>query len=151
MKVAPAIYFGPAETNRASGGSPGATCAICGRSTYPKLKFEPFCIRPCGPNAPMKVSLQLRPSTLHLTSIMPVRLGVTPGIRPYARCQPEQIITQRPDSHSAHIFSVICDERKILEHWNTHFAQSSWGPSTNRRYRCDGKRAQEEKVKSTYT
>ena len=39
---------------------------------------------------------------------------------------------QRPESHNAHIFSVICDGRKILEHWNTHFAQSSLGPPDRR-------------------
>ena len=40
---------------------------------------------------------------------------------------PDQMCTQRPESHNAHIFSVICDGRKILEHWNTHFRQSSSG------------------------
>ena len=41
---------------------------------------------------------------------------------------PDQMCTQRPESHNAHIFNVIGDGRKILEHWNTHFAQSSLGP-----------------------
>ena len=42
---------------------------------------------------------------------------------------PDQIVTQRPETHNAHIFSVIGDGRKILERWNTHFAQSSSGPA----------------------
>ena len=42
---------------------------------------------------------------------------------------PDQIVTQRPESHNAHIFSVIGDGRKILERWNTHICQSSSGPA----------------------
>eukprot|EP01043_Picozoa_sp_COSAG02_P004994 COSAG02_NODE_133_length_34692_cov_83.845229_7_plen_258_part_00 len=42
---------------------------------------------------------------------------------------PDQICTQRPESHNAHTFSVICDGRKILERWNTHIRQSSSGPA----------------------
>ena len=42
---------------------------------------------------------------------------------------PDQIVAQRPETHNAHTFSVIGDGRKILEHWNTHFAQSSSGPA----------------------
>ena len=48
---------------------------------------------------------------------------------------PDQMCTQRPDSHNAHIFSVIGDGRKILEHWNTHIRQSSSGPPDRRRRR----------------
>ena len=42
---------------------------------------------------------------------------------------PDQSVTQRPESHNAHVFSVIGDGRKILEHWNTHLRQSSSGPA----------------------
>ena len=42
---------------------------------------------------------------------------------------PDQIVAQRPETHNAHIFSVIGDGRKILERWNTHIRQSSSGPA----------------------
>ena len=42
---------------------------------------------------------------------------------------PDQIVTQRPETHNAHTFSVICDGRKILERWNTHLRQPSSGPA----------------------
>ena len=42
---------------------------------------------------------------------------------------PDQIVTQRPESHNAHTFSVICDGRKILERWNAHLRQPSPGPA----------------------
>jgi hypothetical protein len=45
---------------------------------------------------------------------------------------PDQIVAQRPETHNAHTFSVIGDGRKMLEHWNTHFAQSSSGPPDRR-------------------
>ena len=48
---------------------------------------------------------------------------------------PDQIVTQRPESHNAHIFSLIGDGRKMLEHWNTHISQSSSGPPDRRRRR----------------
>ena len=44
-------------------------------------------------------------------------------------CQPsvpDQIVTQRPESHNAHIVSVIGDGRKMLEHRNTHTSQPPW-------------------------
>eukprot|EP01043_Picozoa_sp_COSAG02_P078063 COSAG02_NODE_17394_length_1007_cov_1.250000_1_plen_201_part_00 len=42
---------------------------------------------------------------------------------------PDQIVAQRPETHNAHIFSVIGDGRKMLERWNTHIRQSSSGPA----------------------
>ena len=44
--------------------------------------------------------------------------------------------TQRPETHNAHIFSVIGDGRKILEHWNTQIAILIWATRPSSAPRC---------------